>query len=100
MSSIGNQYILVIYDYYSNAIIGEPIKRLKKGDILNGYRNVKNRLSRNGYKPQIQTLDIEASYIFLEYTKKIDVQLAPPYTHHRNLAERAIRTLKEKFKAL
>ena len=65
ISSSGNQYILVIYDYDPNAIIGEFLKRLQKGEIMNGYRNVNNQLSNNGYKPQIQTLDNEASYILL-----------------------------------
>ena len=50
----------------------------------------------------MQTLDNEASDILLEYMRnnKIDIQLAPPHIHRRNLAERAIRTFKEHFKAL
>ena len=66
MSSSGNQYILVIYYYNLNIIIGEPLKNLQKGYILNGYQNLHNQLSSNGYKRQIQTLDNEASYILLE----------------------------------
>ena len=48
-------------------------------------------------KPKLQTLDNEASDILLQYMKsnKIDVQLAPPHMHRRNLAERAIRTWKD-----
>jgi hypothetical protein len=102
MSSRGNKYILIIYDYDTNAIIAEPLKGRTKGDILNGYRNVHKQLARNGYKPTMQTLDNEASDILLEYMRnnKIDIQLAPPHIHRRNLAERAIRTFKEHFKAL
>eukprot|EP00978_Attheya_sp_CCMP212_P040835 scaffold226906_cov28-Attheya_sp.AAC.1 len=103
MSSRGNKYLLIIYDYDTNAIIAEPLKGRTKGDILNGYRNVHKQLaSRNGYKPTMQTLDNEASDILLEYmsSNKIDIQLAPPHIHRRNLAERAIRTFKEHFKAL
>ena len=44
----------------------------------------------------------EASEILIEYIKKnkIDLQLTPPYCHHRNLAERVMRTFKEHFKSL
>ena len=35
ISSSGNQYILVIYDYDSNAIIGELLRIQQKVDILN-----------------------------------------------------------------
>ena len=48
MSSSGNQYILVIYDYAFNAIIEEPLKSRQKGDILNGYQNIHNQLIING----------------------------------------------------
>ena len=71
MSNSGNQYILVIYNYYLNDIIGEPLKILHKGDILNGYRSVRKQLIDNGDKPKIQELDNEASEILLEYIKNI-----------------------------
>ena len=57
MSSIGNQYILVIYYYYFNAIIRDPVKIFQKGNVLNGYQNVHKHFSCNGYKTQIKTLD-------------------------------------------
>ena len=71
MSSSGNQYILVVYDYDLNAIIEEPLKMRHKVDIVNGYRNLHKQLIINGYKPNIETLDNEASDILLKYTKKI-----------------------------
>ena len=71
ISSSGNQYILVVCDYDLNAIIGEALKSRHKGDILNVYRNVHKQLSNNVEKPQIQTLDNEASDILLEYIKKM-----------------------------
>ena len=48
MSSSGNQYILVVYDYDLNAIIGEPLKIHHKVDIVNGYRNLQKQLISNG----------------------------------------------------
>ena len=96
MSSSGNQYILVIYDYDPNTIIGEPLKSFRKGDIMNVYWNMHKQLNSNGYKPQMQTLDNEYSDILIGYNKKnkIYVQLAPPHMHRRNLAECAICTFK------
>ena len=102
MSIIGYQYILVIYDYDYNAIISEPLKSRLKGEILNGYRNIHKLLNRNGYNPQLQNLDNEASDILIEYTNKnkIYLQLPPPYCHLINLDECDIHTFKEHFKAL
>ena len=66
ISSSANQYILDIYYYDLNALIGEPLKSRHKGDIMNGYLNMHKQLSRNWYKPKIQTLDNEASDILIE----------------------------------
>ena len=98
-SATGNNYQLVIYHYDANAILVEPLKSRNKGDILHAYRKLHTRLTLNGLKPKLQTLDNEASDILLHYMaiNKIDVQLAPPHMHRRNLAERAIRTWKDHF---
>ena len=94
-SSNGHNYQLVIYHYDGNCILVEPIKSRQKGDILNAYRKIHKRLVVNGMKPKLQTLDNEASDILLQYMKsnKIDVQLAPPHMHRRNLAERDRRDI-------
>ena len=98
-SNRGNNYILVIYHYNSNAILAEPMKARNKGDILQAYRKIHTKLVLHGLKPRLQMLDNEVSTILLNYMEKnkIDVQLAPPHMHRRNLAERAIRTFKEHF---
>jgi hypothetical protein len=36
-SSQGHKYILILYDYDSNAILAEPIKSRSGGDILRAY---------------------------------------------------------------
>jgi hypothetical protein len=52
-----------------------------------------------GFKPKLQTLDIEASTALKNFftAQNIDYQLVPPHCHRRNTAERAIRTFKEHF---
>ena len=98
-SSKGNNYILVIYSYDSNAILAEPMKTRSKGNILQAYRKIHIKLVAQGLMPRLQMLNNETSTTLLDYLKKnkINVQLAPPHMHRRNLAEHAIRTFKEHF---
>jgi hypothetical protein len=50
-----------------------------------------------GLNPKLKTLDNEASAALKIFFTANDVeyQLVPPHCHHRNAAERAIRTFKE-----
>ena len=98
-SSRGYKYILILYSYDCNAILAEPIKSRTAQDILQAYQKIIKFLTVRGYKPTTHWLDNEASAIMKEYDteEKIKYQLAPPYTHRRNAAERAIRTWKNHF---
>jgi hypothetical protein len=46
-SSRGYQYILVCYDYDSNAILTEPMKNSSKAELLRAYTVVHLSLSKN-----------------------------------------------------
>ena len=98
-SSRGYKYIFILYSYDANAILAEPIKSRAAQDILSAYQKLVTYLTVRGYKPHIHWLDNEASDILKQYDKEkaIQYQLAPPYTHRRNAAERAIRTWKNHF---
>ena len=98
-SSRGYKYILILYSYDANAILAEPIKSRTAQDILTAYQKLVQYLTVRGYKPQTHWLDNEASDILKQFDKAntISYQLAPPYTHRRNAAERAIRTWKNHF---
>jgi hypothetical protein len=50
-----------------------------------------------GLKPKLMKLDNEASKLLKTYLHQQDItfQLVPPYSHRRNLAERAIRSFKD-----
>jgi hypothetical protein len=50
-----------------------------------------------GLKPKLMKLDNEASKLLKTYLHHQDItfQLVPPYSHRRNSAERAIRSLKD-----
>jgi hypothetical protein len=91
-SSRGNKYILVLYDYDSNAILTEPMRNRSDTEHLRAYNKLHLYLVERGFKPLLQKLDNEAS-IALKRTiraKGIDFQLVPPHNHRRNAAERAI----------
>jgi hypothetical protein len=95
-SSQGHKYILIMYDYDSNAILTEPIKSRNGGEILRAYKKLFEYLQPQGCKPRTHWLDNEASNALKEYNTQRDVtyQLVPPNMHRRNAAERAIRTWK------
>ena len=98
-SSRGNKYLLVLYDYDSNAILVEPMKNRSDAEMLRAYAIINNILIRRGLRPRLQRLDNEASKALKQYLQDTDVefQLVPPHIHQRNAAERAIRTFKNHF---
>ena len=98
-SSTGNNYLLLLYDFDSNAIIAEPIKNRTGPSILAGYTRLHATLLNAGLHPRLQRLDNECSEPLKQFLRDqdIDFQLAPPGIHRRNAAERAIRTFKNHF---
>jgi hypothetical protein len=101
-SSRGNQYLLVIYDYDSNAILAEPLKNKTAGEITKAWLNIHAKLENHGSKPSIYIIDNEASNELKKALKKkqVNYQLVPPHVHRRNAAERAIRTYKNHLLAI
>ena len=101
-SSRGNQYLMIIYDYDSNAILHEPLKNRTATELTRAWTAIHQRLSIGGSKPEIYILDNEFSTEFETNMKNFDVkfQLVPPHIHRRNAAERAIQTFKHHFLAI
>ena len=100
-SSRGNQYVLVLYDYDSNAILAKPIRNRQSQEIITAFSALHTTLSSQGRSPKYYILDNECSED-LKTTlanNKLKYQLAPPYQHRRNAAERAIQTYKNHFLA-
>ena len=98
-SSRGYKYIMVLYDYDSNAILAEPMKSRTGDELTRVYTKLHTYLTERGHRPRLQKLDNEAPAslkIFLR-THNVDYQLVPPNVHRRNAAERAIGTFKEHF---
>jgi hypothetical protein len=97
VSSKGNTYIMILYDYYSNAILSKPIKDITAPELLKAFQVMEQELVARGLKPKLMKLDNEASKLLKTYLHHQDItfQLVPPYSHGRNSAERAIRSFKD-----
>jgi hypothetical protein len=97
VSSKGNKYIMILYDYYSNAILAKPIKDSTAPELLKAFQFMEQELVARGLKPKLMKLDNEASKLLKDYLYQQDItfQLVSPYSHRRNSAERAIRSFKD-----
>ena len=90
-SSRGNEYILIVYHYDSNA--------RRAAHIRDAFIQANDQLRSRGVKPKIYLLDNEISGEFKKaLTKhKLTYQLAPPHQHRHNAAEKGIQTFKDHF---
>ena len=95
-STRGNQYLFVLYDYDSNAILFEPLKTRQAHEITMAYNKIYNKLTEHTSEPRLFILDNECSNdLKLNILKNNGTyQLVPPHQHRQNAAEKAIRTLK------
>jgi hypothetical protein len=93
----GNKYIMILYDYDSNAILAQPIKDRTAPHLLKAFQIMEQELVARGLKTKLMKLDNEASKLLKAYLHQQDItfQLVPPYSHRRNSAERAIRSFKD-----
>jgi hypothetical protein len=98
-SNAGNKYLLILYDYDSNAILCEPMKNRSDVEALRAYDLLYTQLSRHGHKPALNIMDNEASKAIKRHIHSTgaNYQLVEPHNHRVNAAERAIRTFKNHF---
>jgi hypothetical protein len=99
VSSEGNKYIMILYDYDSNVILAQPIKNRTAPELLKALQVMEQELVARGLTPKLMKLDNEASKLLKTYLHQQDItfQLVPPYSHRRNSADRAIRSFKDHF---
>ena len=98
-SSRGQKYIMVVYDFDSNAILAEPMKDCTATELVQVFEDLHNRLTNCGIQPKIIIMDNEANKLLKKCIKdrKMTLQLTAPDIHRINAANRAIRTFKEHF---
>ena len=95
----GNNYIFILYDYDSNAILAKVIPNQKGSTIQTAWEQIHKALQRNGYKPTLHIINKECSEDFKTAFRhhNVNFQRVPPHQHRRNAAERAIQTCKHHF---
>ena len=98
-SNRGSNYILVVYEYDSNAIIVQPLRNRTAPEIKCVFQSVVHYLNAWGLHPRLHTLDNEASAILRDYlcSEEVEYQLVPPHIQRRNASKRAIHTFKKHF---
>jgi hypothetical protein len=101
-SSRGYTSLMVYYDVDANCIDVKPLRNHSDNQMIPAYKALWERTNRGrNNKPKMHILDNEASNTFKAAIKEnCDLQLVPPDTHRRNLAERAIQTFKSHFIAI
>jgi hypothetical protein len=94
VSSKGNKYIMILYDYDSNTILAQSIKDRTAPELLKAFQVMEHELVARGLTPKLMKLDNEASKLLKTHLHQQDItfQLVPPYSHS---AERAIISFKD-----
>jgi len=98
-SSRGNQYIMVLTEVDSDAILVKPIKNRTAGEMIRAYQVLIDRLNLAGIFPKLHILDNECSADLKAVINEngMKFQLVPPHGHRRNIAKKAISTFKDHF---
>ncbi len=101
-SRTGQNYIMVLAENDSDAILVEGMKNRSAGEMVRAYKVLIERLHASGIFPTKQVLDNEISDSYKEAIEsfKIEYELVAPHNHERNKAERAIQTFKNHFVAI
>ncbi len=98
-SSGGHQYIMVLIEIDSNAILVKAMKNRTTGEMIQAYQVLVDCLCSAGVTPKMHILDNECSNEFKERIKlnNMQYQLVPPHDHRRNIVEKAIQVFKAHF---
>jgi hypothetical protein len=93
-SNTGNNYIMLVYDHNSNAILLRAYKNKTAAVLTATMKEIYTVLSKGGCKPQLHWLDNECPkelrlQEFIEQNGT-SYQLTPPNDHQTNATERAI----------
>jgi hypothetical protein len=93
---------MVLVKVDGNYIDAEPMKNKSAGSMVKAYIELWTRLTAKGViRPTTHLLDNEVSAeLKAAIIKNCTIQLVPSDNHRRNLAERAIQTFKNHFKAI
>ena len=92
---------MVGYHYDANSIIGIPVKNRTAAVLTDAWQQLHCIFSKAGVAPDMWVMDNEISDDLIKAMENNNTtyQLVTPYSHCRNLAERAIQSYKNHFKS-
>jgi hypothetical protein len=93
---------MVLYEINGNYIDAEPMQDSRESSLIKACNTLWVRVTKSRkVRPRVHILDNEALELFKEEIQKNwYLQLVPPDTNRRNLAERSIQTFKSHFIAI
>ena len=97
---MGNKYLVVICEYYSNSILICPIKARSDSEFNRFFKDLHEHLLARGVNPAYMRLYTEYPPPAFQRelnSKDINLQLQPPGMYRRNAAECVISTFKDHF---
>ena len=79
----GSKYVMIVYEYDSNHIHGEPIKYQNAVYLTRANEKLHKMFTSRGLQPQLHILDNECSNIFKKFMTKVNEksQFVPPHLH-------------------
>ncbi len=92
-------FFFVLYYYEFNAILAKPITGLDDMSIYTAYKAYFEELTANGFKPQLNIMDNQATMHIKKFlTKnKCKIQVVELHNHPVNAAKRMIQMFKAAF---
>jgi hypothetical protein len=101
-ASRGYQYIMVLGELDSDAIMVTPMKNRTSKEMIRAYQVLVEGLNVCGVQPKHHMLDNECPQDFKDAIKENNMtyQLGTVHNHRRNIAEKAIQTFKHHFIAI
>ena len=72
-STLGNKYILVVYNYDANAILAEPLRDRSAAEIARAHQVLYTYLTDRGLKPNFEVIDNEYSTELIQVMRKNDI---------------------------
>jgi hypothetical protein len=99
VSSLGNKYIMGIYDIDSNSLWAEALKNNTGSELILARAQALEHMRKVGIFPKHQVLDNQASAAYKKASGDSDMtyELVPPDDHQRNMAKKSIQTFKDHF---
>jgi hypothetical protein len=78
--------MMVLYEYYGNTIMAEPINNRTTVENFRAFQAMEHKYIASGLKPRLMRLDNEASRLLNNYLYEpyISFQLVPACSHHHN----------------